>query len=114
MKAISKIAAVVAMVTTALGPTAAMAAPVCIWTDRIQNTSIPDVRTIDFHMKDGTVWRNTLRHDCPNLKWWGFVYVLHGPNEICENLQAIRVLHTGDTCLLGAFTKLPPREHIRV
>lgn len=114
MKSISKIAASVAVVATAFGSTAAAAAPVCLYTDRIQNTSIPDVRTIDFHMKDGTVWRNSLRNSCPDLRWYGFVYVLHGPNEICENLQAIRVIHTGETCLLGSFTKMPPKEHIRI
>lgn len=111
MRIISKCAAVFA---TALGSSAAAAAPICLYTDRIENTSIPDARTIDFHMRDGTVWRNTLRNACPDLKWWGFVYVIHGPEEVCENLQAIRVLHTGETCLLGTFTKLPPKEHIRI
>ena len=87
---------------------AAAAAPVCLQTQYIQDTSIPNSHTILFHMKDGTTWRNTLRNSCPDLKWYGFTYVLHGPNEICENLLAIRTLYTGETCLLGPFTQEPP------
>ena len=88
--------------------TSAGAAPVCLQTQYIQNTSIPDSRTILFHMKDGTTWRNTLRNSCPDLKWYGFTYVVHGQTEICENLLAIRTLYGGDTCLLGPFTREPP------
>jgi hypothetical protein len=87
---------------------AARAAPVCLETDRIQNTSIVDSRTILFHMKDGTTWRNTLRNSCPDLKWYGFTYAVHGSLEICENLLAIHTLYGGDTCLLGRFTREPP------
>jgi len=88
--------------------TSAEAAPVCLLTDRIQNTTVLDSRTILFHMKDGTTWRNTLRNSCPDAKWYGFTYVLHGPEEICDNLLAIRTLYTSQTCLLGPFTREPP------
>ncbi len=88
--------------------TSAGAAPVCLQTDRIQNTTILDSRTILFHMKDGTTWRNTLRNSCPDLKWYGFTYAVHGPLEICENLLAIHTLYGGDTCLLGRFTREAP------
>ena len=88
--------------------TSAGAAPVCLQTQYIQNTSIPNSRTILFHMKDGTTWRNTLRNSCPDLKWYGFTYVVHGETEICDNLLAIHTLYGGDTCLLGAFTREPP------
>ena len=74
----------------------------------IQNTSIPDSHTILFHMRDGTVWRNTLRNACPALKLHGFVYVVPGTSEVCENLLAVRVLRSGETCLLGKFTREPP------
>jgi hypothetical protein len=108
MMSISKRAAATLAFATALTTAPALAAPVCLYTDRIQNTSIKDVRTIDFHMKDGTVWRNTLRNACPDLKWWGFTYTISGPNEICDNLLSISVLHTGETCLLGKFAKVTP------
>jgi len=87
--------------------TSATAAPVCLQSYLIQNTSIPNSHTILFHMKDGTVWRNTLRNSCPDLKWYGFEYDVHGPEEICDNLQSIRIIHTVETCLLGAFTREP-------
>lgn len=86
--------------------------PICIYTWRIRNTTIPDTRTILFHMQDGTVWKNTLINDCNGLKFYGFVYRPTPPNEICENLQVIRVMRTDSVCALGAFTSYtpPPKE----
>jgi hypothetical protein len=99
------VAAALAALTVA---TSAGAAPVCLTSYLIQNTTIPDSHTILFHMKDGTTWRNTLRNSCPDLKWYGFVYVVSGTTEVCENLLAVRTIYTGETCLLGAFTREPP------
>ena len=101
-------AAVASALAAFMVATSATAAPVCLQSYLIQNTSIPDTHTILFHMKDGTVWRNTLRNSCPDLKWYGFEYVVHGPDEICDNLLSIRVIHTNETCLLGLFTREPP------
>jgi len=98
------IASLVMAFTLAMSATAA---PVCLQSYLIHNTSITNSHTILFHMKDGTVWRNTLRNSCPDLKWYGFEYDVHGPEEICDNLQSIRIIHTGETCLLGAFTREP-------
>ncbi len=87
----------------------ALAAPICLKSYLIDHTTIgKDATTIDFHMKGGDVWRNTLRHKCQDLKWYGFVYVMRGPDEVCENLQAIRVIHTNQTCLLGPFERVSP------
>ncbi len=61
-------------------------------------------------MRDGTVWRNTLRNSCPDLMFHGFSYVLRGPNEICENMQTIRVIRTGQVCMLGSFARLTPMQ----
>ena len=99
------------VLAAALGVTAASASPVCLRSYNIGNTTVPDAHTIDFHMRDGTVWRNTMRYACPDLKWWGFIYTERGTDEICDNMQAIRVIHTGETCLLGSFTRLPPPVH---
>ena len=104
----AKAAIASALAAATIATSAALAAPVCLQTQYIQNTSIPNSRTILFHMKDGTTWRNTLRNSCPDLKWYGFTYVLHGQTEICENLLAIRTLYTSETCLLGPFTREPP------
>jgi hypothetical protein len=87
----------------------AMAAPVCLDSTRIQDTHVQNPRTIDFHMRDGTVWRNTLKNSCPDLMFHGFSYVLRGGvNEICENMQTIRVVQSGQVCALGSFAKLMP------
>ena len=84
----------------------ATAAPVCLDTYRIQNTSVPNPHTIIFHMKDRSAWRNTLKNACPDLRFWGFVYVDRGgTNDICDNLASVKVINSGEICMLGAFTK---------
>jgi hypothetical protein len=98
-----------AVLTFGGGLAPALAAPVCLDTYRIQNTTIPNAHTIVFHMKDGSVWRNALRNACPDLKFWGFVYVDRGSlNQICGNQDAIKVINTGEICLLGSFTRETP------
>lgn len=88
------------------GLSSAGAAPVCLDTYRIQNTTVPNARTIIFHMKDGSAWRNALKNACPDLRFWGFVYVdRSGMNEICDNQAAVKVIHSGEICLLGSFTR---------
>jgi hypothetical protein len=79
---------------------------VCLKTSMIDTTKVIDSRTLDFRMRDGTVWRNALRGPCPSLKFDGFVYSTNYP-EICGNLQSIRVLRSNAVCLLGTFTKMP-------
>ena len=87
----------------------ALAAPTCLDTYRIQNTTVPNPNTIIFHMKDGSAWRNTLKNSCPELRFWGFVYVDRGGTlEICDNTTAVKVINSGEICLLGTFSKEPP------
>lgn len=76
---------------------------VCLYTYLINDTETPDESTIIFHMKDGKSWTNKLPRRCPGLRFHGFSYVVRGNNEICGNLQSIRVLETGNVCLLGPF-----------
>jgi hypothetical protein len=95
-------------VAFALSAAAAAAAPVCLDTTRILETKVnKDQTAIDFHMRDGTVWRNTLRNRCRDLYWYGFAYMPNGGDHtVCENLQAIQVIETHQTCLLGPFAKI--------
>ncbi|HEV2650573.1 MAG TPA: hypothetical protein VGU69_04885 [Rhizomicrobium sp.] len=79
---------------------------VCLKTSMIDTTKVIDAKTLDFRMRNGTVWRNALRGSCPSLKFNGFVYSTNYP-EICGNLQSIRVLKSQTICLLGPFTKMP-------
>jgi hypothetical protein len=87
---------------------AANATPICLSPDRIDSTKVVDSKTIDFRMNDGTVYRNALRTPCQSAAFHGFAYVVRG-GQICDNLQSIRVLRTHEVCVLGAFTKLPPK-----
>jgi|HubBroStandDraft_1064217.scaffolds.fasta_scaffold00026_7 hypothetical protein len=80
------------------------AGKVCLQIVRIGQTKILDDRTILFKMRDGQVWKNTLPFPCVGLKVEnGFSYESR-TDDICSNLQSIRVLRQGSVCLLGAFT----------
>ena len=104
--------ALAALLAAASGATPVSAAPVCLETFRIQGTSVPNPHTIIFHMKDGSSWRNTLKNSCPDLKFWGFVYSDRSAmNEICDNQTSVKVINSGQICMLGAFTKEPPVPH---
>jgi hypothetical protein len=84
-------------------PVAALGAkaPGCIRSLDIDHTKVPNDRTILFFMKDGTVWSATLRSDCPELRFNGFEYGPTPPEEICGNMQTIRVLRSGAVCEIG-------------
>ncbi|MGH6872171.1 MAG: hypothetical protein ACREHE_11755 [Rhizomicrobium sp.] len=85
-------------------PASAQANQVCLRSNDIARTSVPDAHTILFHMKDGKVWKNTLAAGCPELRFNGFIYNADPSGEICGNLQTIRVIRSGAVCLLGPFT----------
>ncbi|HEX3675210.1 MAG TPA: hypothetical protein VHU87_13135 [Rhizomicrobium sp.] len=93
------------------GPAFADTSHTCLRSMDIDHTSVPDGRTLLFHMKDGHVWKNALMNDCPGLKFNGFIYDASPNGEICGNLQTIRVLHTGSVCMLGPFTPAPSAVH---
>src|SRR5258707_6148556 len=84
-----------------------LAKDVCIMGTSVVGTTVLDNRTVLFRMNDGTVWRNTLKAECPNLKFeQGFTQVIRG-DEICANEQVITVLRRGTPCQLGDFTRVP-------
>ncbi len=86
--------------------------PVCLYPYMIDHTHVVDPRTILFYMRDGKVWRNTMKTGCRGLMFHGFVYVTHF-DELCSNMQSIRVIKTGEVCVLGTFTpERVPRPHI--
>lgn len=88
----------------------ASAAPICLRTSMIRDTKIVDAKTIDFRMIDGTAYRNVLPSACSGLMFDGFVYRV-STDQICDNIQSIRVLRSGQVCMLGAFKKLSPGVH---
>jgi hypothetical protein len=88
----------------------AVTAPVCLEASSVDSTGVVDERTILFHMRNGTTWKNTLRQSCSNLKFRrGFSEIVRS-GEICANKQIISVLGTRNTCQLGDFT-LVSRAH---
>lgn len=108
MKSISR-SALAALLLLSVGPAVAQApAPnpsrVCINIREVQRTETPNDRTIIFHMRDGKIWRNTLRQNCPMLRTSPYTQVLHSGDLVCANQQFIHIAQTGDTCSLGDFT----------
>ncbi|MEI9932591.1 MAG: hypothetical protein WDM89_19150 [Rhizomicrobium sp.] len=90
----------------------AQSAPVCLQTYRIDHTHVVDSKNILFYMKDGKIWHNSLIQACPALNFNGFVMnVSGGADEVCSNMQSIRVSRSGDVCMLGEFTPYtaPPK-----
>ena len=86
-------------------------APHCVLIAQIDHTQVVDDRSILFFLKGGEVLRNTLQDKCVGLKMSdrGFTYVVRA-DEVCGNLQTIRVNDTGEICNLGPFT-VEPGKH---
>jgi hypothetical protein len=99
-----KIAALAVLLALTAPVTPALAeAPLCLLSRDVDRTTVVNPTTILFHMKDGKVYRSTMRSACIGLRFNGFVYVTHD-EEICGGSQSIRVLRTDQVCLLGRFT----------
>jgi len=88
---------------------AARLASRCINVAYIDHTQIIDDNTILFHLRGGETLRNTLIDKCVGLRMAsrGFTYVARN-NEVCGNMQSIKLNDTGAICLLGSFSEEPP------
>ena len=91
------------ILTSVIAASPALAAPVCVRSGDIRSTHSDDGKLLTFKMRDGRVLVNHLQGICSDLRFEGFVWQLHGTDEICENLQSLKVLRSGQTCLLGKF-----------
>lgn len=107
------------MLTLAAGLILAIALPavaqppapgkLCLNNKDVLSTRSDDGKTMVFRMRDGRTYINHMHGACPGLKFNGFVWVLRGIDQICENQQTLRVLKSGETCMLGKFDPpLPP------
>jgi hypothetical protein len=107
-----------AVVILAAGTVAAAPADainICISTRNIVDTQPQnDGKAILFRMRNGSEWRNDLQSPCPDLRFDGFVWTVRNPDEtVCENMQTLRVLRSGEICALGKFTQVkPPRRKV--
>lgn len=102
-----------ALATLVCGPTFAqtsttMGNTTCLKTVLVDHTSVKDASTIVYYMKGGEVWKNSLNTPCTTLPHNGYIYMPTVPDNICGNLQRIKVIQTGEVCQLGAFTPAPP------
>jgi hypothetical protein len=83
-------------------------ANICLNSRDIVSATSKDGRVMVFTMRDGRVLRNHLQGVCPDLRFNGFVWVLHGNDDVCENMQSLRVLKSGQVCQLGKFEPPAP------
>lgn len=109
-----RICAITASVGLVLSSISAIAQPsgrnlqrhdrICLETRQIVTSKSRDGRTMLFRMRDGRQYVNYLRGYCPGLKFDGFSWVLRsGDTQVCENAQSLRVLRSGEVCILGRF-----------
>jgi hypothetical protein len=80
----------------------AFAAVTCLETRDIMDTR-SDGKIMEFQMRDGRTYINHLQGICPDLKFSGFVWTVRGLGQVCENVQGLRALSSGQTCVLGKF-----------
>ena len=108
MRTIFHAAGVAAILAASMVPAMA-ASPQCISVSDIKGQTIEDRgKAIVFQMRNGTYMRNTLKGSCPDLVFDGFVWTIHGgANQVCENMQSLRVLRSGEVCVLGKFEQVP-------
>lgn len=97
-----KFALVLALALTAASPALASDGPKCLASQFIDHTHVANISTVLFYMKDGKVWQNDLPAPCSGLQFHGFV--IHGQeSEICGG-QGIRLIESGQVCILGRFS----------
>lgn len=78
----------------------------CINPTQIREQKILSDQEIQFTLKNGEVWLNTLPRVCSNLKFQGgFTWDVRGM-QVCSNQQTIYVKDHGTPCQLGAFGRV--------
>lgn len=84
--------------------------PKCLKLRDIQSSKSNDGKIMTFVMKDGTTLYNKLQGVCPGLRFNGFAWVIRGgTDEVCEGQQSLRVLQSGEICVLGKFSATRPK-----
>lgn len=81
---------------------------VCLWVNRIDHTQVLNDHQILFYEVGGKIWQSNLTVPCRTLTAQDGFSWQSGIPEICGNLEQIRVLRTGESCLLGAFVPYVP------
>src|ERR1700685_1689572 len=76
-------------------------APMCLHSQDIDHTKAPDDRTVLIYMRSGKIWQSKLRSVCPQISFNGFSFEATPPDDICPNVQIIRVIRSGSVCSMG-------------
>jgi hypothetical protein len=108
MKSYSAVSVLLLLTGASAGVAQNGPAPVCLRSIDIDHTKTPNAHTVLYFMKDGKVWRGSLRSDCPDLVFNGFEYAPTPRESICANMQTIRVLKTGAICEVGPLVPAQP------
>lgn len=80
---------------------------VCLEVSQIANRVALSDTQIRFDMTNGERWINTLKSQCPGLRFNNaFSWDVTG-GEVCSNAQTIYVLDQNTPCQLGDFNRAP-------
>jgi hypothetical protein len=86
----------------------------CVQISQIRSTQVIDDQTIDFRMRNGTLFRNTLPNRCPALGFERAFSYRTSINQLC-NVDIITVVvqgggpQIGASCGLGTFVPVKPQ-----
>jgi hypothetical protein len=81
---------------------------ICLDVSQIRSRSAVSDQEIRFQMRNGEVWVNTLKRECPGLRFENaFAWDVSG-GEVCSNTETIYVLNRGTPCQLGEFRRAEP------
>ena len=85
----------------------------CIRTSQIRSTQVQDDQTIDFRMRNGDIFRNTLPNRCPGLSMNRAFSYSPTASQLCS-VDIITVIESGGgprrgaSCGLGQFVPVKP------
>jgi hypothetical protein len=87
------------------------AAGVCLNVKSIKSSDVSkDGSAITFEMRDGKIWRNQLKGQCPDIWFNGFAWTVQA-DTVCDDEPGLTVIRSGQICQLGKFTALTAAPH---
>jgi hypothetical protein len=83
----------------------------CLQLSQIRQTDVRNDRTIDFTLRDGSVWRSTLPFRCPQLGFERAFSYQTSISQLCRQDLITVIQQTGNqrgaSCGLGEFQRQP-------
>jgi hypothetical protein len=92
------------LITLAAAPFAAgpAAAARCVSVQDIRSATSRDGNVLRMEMRNGSIVDARMAGACKGLRFGGFSWVILD-GLVCENMQSLQVLQTGEICNLGKF-----------